>query len=275
MHRIDAHQHFWQYHPVKDAWISDEMRVIKRDFYPDDVHAIMLGHGITGSVAVQADQSEAETSFLMDLAERNPFIKGVVGWVDLQGDDIAGRLQYFHQHKIVKGFRHILQGEADEFMLGDAFLNGIGLLNQYNFTYDILIGHHKLSYAAELVSHFPRQLFVLDHMAKPPIKAKETERWARELTALSKHSNVYCKVSGFGTEADWNNWELADMEPYFDVVFDTFGVDRVMFGSDWPVSLLAGGYSKSLRCLEAYLARLSNADQDKFWGANAVKFYRL
>ncbi|MBD1362888.1 amidohydrolase family protein [Mucilaginibacter sp. ZT4R22] len=275
MQKIDAHQHFWKFDPLRDAWITDDMAVIQRDFFPAHLAPVLAENAIDGCIAVQADQSEAQNSFLMELAANNSFIKGVVGWVDLQADNLDERLQYYKQHSIIKGFRHVLQAEAGEFMLTEKFTRGISQLHQYGFTYDVLIKHDQLSYAEKLVAAFPQQKFVIDHLAKPAIKAQETAPWAQQIAAIAQHKNVYCKISGFCTEADWDNWQPADIKPYLDVVFDAFGTDRLMFGSDWPVSLLAGGYNKTVECLTAYLASFSPADQEKFWGGNAAAFYNL
>lgn len=275
MPRIDSHQHFWTFDPVRDAWITDDMAVIQHNFYPQDLEPILAENDMDGCVAVQADQSEAETEFLIAMAKSSPIVKGVVGWIDLQADNLEERLQYYQQQSIVKGFRHVLQAEAGEFMLGEKFMQGIGMLHQYGFTYDVLIKHGQLSHAEKLVAAFPQQKFVIDHLAKPAIKAQEMDQWAQDITAIAKHRNVYCKVSGFCTEADWDNWQSADVKPYLDVVFNAFGILRLMFGSDWPVCLLAGGYSKTIDCLNQYLEPFSDTDTDKFWGGNAVSFYNL
>jgi L-fuconolactonase len=275
MQRIDSHQHFWNYHPIKDAWITDDMAVLQQDFYPQHLEQLLIENSIDGCVAVQADQSEAETDLLIGLAGSNPVVKGIVGWVDLQADDLHQRLQHYQQQSIVKGFRHILQAEPGAFMLGEKFMRGISLLHQYGFTYDVLIKHTQLSYAEKLIAAFPQQKFVIDHLAKPAIKAQEINQWAQDIAAIAVHPNVYCKVSGFCTEADWDNWQAADVKPYLDVVFEAFGINRLMFGSDWPVSLLAGGYGKTVACLNEYMSPFSDDEQSKFWGGNAVSFYNL
>nr|WP_294950199.1 amidohydrolase family protein [uncultured Mucilaginibacter sp.] len=275
MQRIDSHQHFWKFDPLRDAWITDDMAVIQRDFYPADLHPVLAANGIDACIAVQASQSETETDFLVQLATQNPFIKGVVGWVGLQADNLAERLQHYKQYSVVKGFRHVLQAEPGEFMLGEKFMRGISQLHQYGFTYDVLITHKQLSYAEKLVAASPNQKFVIDHLAKPAIKAQELEPWASEIHAIAQHKNVLCKVSGFCTEADWDNWQPADIKPYLDVVFGAFGLDRLMFGSDWPVCLVAGGYGKTIEFLQQYMAAFTKTEQDKFWGGNAALFYNL
>lgn len=276
MLKIDSHQHYWNYHPVKDAWITDELKVIQRNFLPEDVWPLMQQNGVAGCVAVQADQSDQETDFLVGLAQQYDFIKGVVGWVDLEADDIGDRLARYSLQPIIKGFRHILQGEADErFMLGKKFLHGISLLAQHNFTYDLLIKPQHLPYASELVAMFPDQRFVIDHIAKPLIKDGVVNGWQQGIIALAAYQNVYCKISGLVTEADWHNHQQQEFVPYLDVVFKAFGGDRVMFGSDWPVCNLAGGYQSALNVLKSYAGTLSLADQEKLWGKNAIAFYRL
>ena len=211
MKKIDSHQHFWKYDPVKDAWINDDMKVIQRDFMPEDLEPLLHENGIDGCIAVQADQSEAETHFLLELAQNNDFVKGVVGWVDLRIPDLKSRLDYFSQFKKLKGFRHIVQAEPeDDFLLKDDFCNGIAQLEQYNFTYDILILPKHLPYAVELVKRFPNQKFVIDHLAKPNFKQNDFSDWKKGIIVLAKCENVYCKVSGLVTEADWNNWSETD-----------------------------------------------------------------
>ncbi|TFF39713.1 amidohydrolase family protein [Mucilaginibacter psychrotolerans] len=275
MQKIDSHQHFWQYNPVKDAWITNDMAVIQRDFYPEDSEPLLAAYSMDGCIAVQASQSEAETDFLLELASQNPFIKGVVGWIDLQADNLEERLQHYKQYPALKGFRHVLQAEAGEFMLGDNFMRGIAMLQSHGFTYDVLITHNQLSHALQLVAAFPQQPFVIDHLAKPAIKQGEIAQWEAGIRAIAAHQHVYCKVSGFCTEADWANWQTEDIKTYLDVVFDAFGTERLMFGSDWPVCLLAGGYGKTVQVLEQYLAAFPEAEQAQFWGGNAAKFYQF
>lgn len=274
--KIDSHQHFWQYHPVKDAWINEEMKVLQRDFMPEDLQPLLQEKKVEGCVAVQADQSEEETRFLLKLANDNDFVKGVVGWVDLCGENIEERLEYYSKFQKLKGFRHIVQGEADvDFMLRESFQNGISKLAQYNFTYDILIFPKHLENAAKLVARFPQQKFVIDHVAKPDFKGMEFSQWERDIRVLAKFPNVMCKVSGLVTEADWNNWKASDFTYCLDVVTEAFGMDRLMFGSDWPVSLLAASYGESCDLVEQYFSKFSEVEQDQFWGGNATSFYRL
>jgi len=274
--KIDSHQHFWKYHPVKDAWISDEMKVIQRDFLPGDLLLLLKENDFDGCVAVQADQSEEETNFLLLLAKENQFIKGVVGWIDLRANNLESRLEHFSKFEKIKGFRHIVQGEPDDgFLLQEDFCKGIEKLAKYNFTYDILIFPKHLPVAVEFVKKFPNQKFVIDHLAKPDFKKADFTAWEKGIIEIARCPNVMCKVSGLVTEADWNNWIATDFTYCLDVVTTAFGLDRLMFGSDWPVSLLAASYAESRIIVEHYFSKFPKADQDKFWGGNAIKFYHL
>ena len=274
--KIDSHQHFWKFEPVRDSWIDDSMAEIQRDFMPADLEPILNKHGIDGCVAVQADQSETETEFLLDLAEKHDFIKGVVGWIDLRADNVGKRLEYFSKFKKLKGFRHVLQGETDRaMMLNPQFTKGISALKPFDYTYDILIFPDQLGYTHQFVKTFGGHRFVIDHIAKPDIKNKNIERWANGIKALAKYENVWCKISGMVTEADWYNWVLSDFDPYLDVVFEAFGAKRVMFGSDWPVCNVAGGYQQMLSVVKNYISKLSANEQEQFWGLNAMEFYKL
>lgn len=274
--RIDAHQHFWIFDPVRDSWIDESMAVIQRDFLPADLKPVLDRHQIDGCVAVQADQSETETDFLLKHAAENDFIKAVVGWVDLRADNIEDRLAHYSQFKKLKGFRHVLQGDPDRaLMLKPEFIHGIKALQKHGFTYDILIFPDQLIYAEELVRSFPGQKFVIDHIAKPYIKKQEMAGWKKDIAAVAQHENVWCKVSGMVTEAHWQNWQEADFTPYLDVVFNAFGKKRLMFGSDWPVCNVAGGYDRMAGIVKNYTSKLSANEQVDFWGNNAVEFYNI
>jgi L-fuconolactonase len=274
--KIDSHQHFWKYHPVKDAWITDDMKVIQRDFLSVDLLPLLQENHIDGCIAVQADQSEYETHFLLLLAKENDFIKGVVGWVDLCGENLESRLEHFTQFKKLKGFRHIVQGEADEnFLLQEDFCRGIAKLEKYNFTYDILIFPRHLPVAIKFVKKFPNQKFVIDHLAKPNFKQTDFTEWEKGIREIASFPNVYCKVSGLVTEADWNDWTEADFTYCLSVVTEAFGINRLMFGSDWPVSLLAASYVQSCAIVENYFSKFSTEEQDRIWGKNATEFYNL
>ena len=273
---IDSHQHFWVYEAEKHAWIDDDMKVIRKNFLPEDLKTIYQENGIGGCVAVQADQTLAETDFLLDLAQKNDFIKGIVGWVDLRASNIESVLGKYSHFQKLKGFRHVVQGEADHnFMLRPDFLNGIAALEKYNFTYDILIFPHQLGAALELVKRFPKQKLIIDHIAKPYIKDGFYDGWATLMKAISEYPNVYCKLSGMTTEADYNNWTPKQIEPYMQLVLDAFGANRILFGSDWPVCLVAGNYTKTKELVTNFIAKLSTKDQASIMGANAMQFYNL
>lgn len=272
---IDSHQHYWKYDPVRDSWINDAMKIIQRDFLPSDLKPILTENNVDGCIAVQADQSETETTFLLNLATHNNFIKGVVGWVDLCDNNVKKRLEHFAQNKLFKGVRHILQAEKENFILDQAFMNGIGELAVLNLTYDLLVFPNQLKNSIQLVSKFSNQKFVLDHIAKPPIKSGEINDWKAAITALAKNPNVYCKLSGLSTEANWSSWKTSDFTPYIDVVFEAFGTDRLMFGSDWPVCLLAGSYAKNKDIITSYIQQLSPTEQAQIMGLNAMDFYNL
>lgn len=276
MEKIDAHQHFWKFDPVRDSWITNEMSVIQKDFMPGELYPLLQQHGFTGTVLVQSDQSEKENDFQLANAANHDFIKGVVGWIDLQAGDIEERLTHYTQFNKMKGFRHVLQGEADRaLMLKPAFKKGIGLLKEYNFTYDILIFPDQLRYAAELVREFPDQQFVIDHIAKPDIKNKKITDWKKDIETIAEYKNVFCKISGMVTEGDLRNWKKEDFHPYIDTVVEAFGTNRIMYGSDWPVFLLAASYGQVLEIVKEYFSSFSKDEQDNFFGANAVKFYNL
>ena len=274
--RIDAHQHFWKFEPVRDSWITDEMNIIRKDFLPDELQTLLERNGFDGSVVVQCSHTEQENAFHLDNAAQYDFIKGIVGWVDLQAENIEEKLSAYSSFKEMKGFRHVLQAEADRaFMLRRSFMNGIATLEKFGFTYDILIFPDQLEYIPRFVAAFPNQKFVVDHIAKPAIKNKETEHWEKNIRIIARHENVYCKISGMVTEADWKNWKQEDFVPYLDTVVDAFGINRIMFGSDWPVCLVASSYEKVVGIVQQYFSKFSQAEQELFFGKNAIQFYDL
>ncbi len=273
--KIDAHQHFWHFDPVRDAWIGDSMKAIRRDFLPQDLQPILRENQIDGCVAVQAAQNDAETEFLLKLAEENDFIKGVVGWIDLQADDLDAQLDKYRSRQLLKGFRHVLQSESEEFMLRPSFIRGLKRLHHHAYTYDLLIFPNQLPNAARLVAQCAEQRFVLDHLAKPYIKAGKVADWKKDLKTLAAHDNVSCKISGMVTEADYQTWTYEQLLPYLDAAFEAFGSNRLMFGSDWPVCLVAGDYQAIKRIAEKYTARFSEEEKAKIFGRNAENFYNL
>ena len=277
---IDTHVHFWNYNKIKDAWITDDMKLLQRDFLPEHLRTELKENKVDGVIAVQADQSENETTFLFELAKKNSDIKGIVGWVDLQNENIENRLLYYSQSPIIKGFRHIVQAESEGFLRGERFLNGIKLLKNFNFTYDVLIYENQLPEVIDFVNKFPEQKFIIDHCAKPAIKNKIINDpiaigWKKGMQEISKNENVYCKLSGLITEADWTNWKEKDFYPYFDVVFESFGTGRLLFGSDWPVVLISGTYTKWKNLLENYMHVFSAEEKEKVFKENAIEFYNL
>jgi len=269
---IDSHQHFWNYDPERDAWISDQMSAIQRDFGPEDLEGLLKQNKIDGCVAVQSDQSENETRFLLSLSDQHDFIKGVVGWVDLFADDLEERLTHFSTFDKFKGIRHIVQDEPLGFMSTPEFENAIRVLGAFDKTYDILIKPPQLKEAIVLVNKFPNQKFVLDHIAKPRISEGLDQQWASEIKQLAKHPNLYCKVSGMVTETDDFKWSSGDFSEVLQLVTDAFGTDRILFGSDWPVCLLAASYKEVLSIITDFY---SASDLDKVMGENAVRFYNL
>lgn len=272
---IDAHVHFWNYHKVRDAWITDEMKLLQRDFLPTDLTNEIKENNVEGIVAVQADPSENETLFLLNLAEKNPVIKGVVGWIDLQNKHVEKKLHYYSNVPIIKGFRHIVQSEPKGFLLNEKFLNGIQYLNNFQFTYDILIYENQLQEAIEFVNKFPSQKFIIDHCAKPSIKNKSIHQWKQLMKVIAQNENVFCKISGLITEAIWNQWNEEAFYPYLDAVFDFFGTGRILFGSDWPVILLSGNYLKWKKLVEQYMDPFSAEQKQKVFRENAIAFYNL
>jgi L-fuconolactonase len=251
------------------------MAVLKRDFLPADLAPLLKRRGYDGCVAVQAETAVTESHWLLDLAERDPFIRGVVGWVDLCAPDVAATLAPLARRPKLRGVRHIVQGEADDFMTRADFQRGIAALAPLGLTYDILIYHRQLPAALALVERFPQQPFVVDHVAKPDIKAGLRHPWAPQMRALARHPNVFCKASGMVTEADWHLWSPAQLEYYLDVVFDAFGPERVMIGSDWPVCILAADYDRTMAVVEGYVARLPAAAQEAVLGGTATRFYGI
>ena len=278
--RIDSHQHFWSYSATEYPWIGVGMECLARDYLPADLVPTARAAGIGGTVAVQARQTLEETRWLLELARAEPFIKGVVGWVDLQSDRVADQLGACAGAGKFVGVRHVVQDEPDpKFLLGAAFVRGLSQLHQFGLTYDLLLHPPQLPTAVELVTLLPDQPFVLDHLAKPQIKKwthpGDMAAWRRDIEALARHGNVCCKVSGLVTEAAWRQWKRSDFAAALAVVLDAFGPDRLMFGSDWPVCLLSGEYSEVVGIAEDFFGRLPAAAQAAIWGGTAARFYTL
>ena len=271
--RIDSHQHFWNYRSDQYPWIQADWP-IRKDFLPGDLKPLLDAAGLEGSIAVQARQTIEESRWLLQLTDANPFIKGVVGWVDLRSTDVERQLSELSRHPKFVGVRHVVQDEPDDdFMLGEAFQQGIGKLKPFGLTFDLLVFPKQLPAAIRLVEAFPEQSFVLDHIAKPSIKTGTMEPWRERIQRLATFPNCWCKVSGMVTEANWRDWKPDNFKPYLDVVFESFGMDRLMFGSDWPVCLLAGTYEQVHGLINDYTHGRDAAAQARFFGGNAARFY--
>jgi len=273
---VDAHQHYWIYNRDEYGWIDDSMAALRRDFLPEHLRPELASNDIRGSVVVQTRQTLEETRWLLELAEHSSTILGVVGWVDLQSPRVHSQLAEFAKHPKLVGIRHIVQSELDDrFLLRPDFLRGISLLEKFDLAYDILIYTRHLQIAAEFVEQFPRQRFVLDHLAKPPIKIGDIEPWAAGIRRLATFPNVFCKLSGLVTEADWKHWTPQQIAPYLDVAFESFGLGRLMIGSDWPVCLVAASYTRAIDVVKNYLSRHTPEVRTAVLGGNAQRFWRL
>jgi len=273
--RIDSHQHFWRYDAAQYPWIAAGSP-LQRDWLPPDLGPLLAGSNLDGCVAVQARQMIEESYWLLELAEHHAIIKGVVGWVDLRSPGVAKDLAALAPHPKFSGVRHVVQDEPDvNFMLGAEFQRGIGMLQEYHLTYDILVYPRQLPAAVALARRFPKQPFVLDHMAKPPIMEGALSPWREQVRELARLPNVLCKVSGLVTEADLAAWKPGDFRPFLDVVFEAFGEDRLMYGSDWPVCLRAASYAQVHGLVADYTGGLDAGAKEKFFGGNAARFYRV
>lgn len=273
--KIDAHHHLWQYNPAIHGWIDESMQVVRRDFFPEDLLPALEENGVEGSVLVQVEMTEDDNAFSLEQAAKYSFIKGIVGWVDLLAPDLPGQLEQWKQQPVMKGFRHVAQAEPNDFLARPEVIHGIGHLGNAGFTYDILIKPPQLDAALTLVRALPHQPFVVDHVAKPYIATGEMGTWAARMRELAAHENVYCKLSGMVTEADWRHWEYGQLKPYMELVLEAFGPNRLMFGSDWPVCLVAAGYTQWVQTVERFVSTLSEAEQQAIWRHNAVRFYNL
>ena len=273
---IDAHQHFWKYDAQEYAWISDELAPLKRDFLPEELLQLLNKEKISGAISVQARQSEKENEFLLNHAKGNPFIKGVVGWLDLRSEKVEERLSFYRNFPILKGFRHVVQDEKDpEFMLHPAFLQGIEQLIKYGYCYDILVYARQLPQVLAFLNHFPDKPFIIDHLAKPDIKQGGFTSWQADMRKIAAFPKVLIKVSGMITEADWHDWKKEDFYPYLDELVLSFGVERLCYGSDWPVCNLAGNYSLQWDIVKTYFSTFNPSDINKVMGWNTQRFYHL
>lgn len=273
--KIDSHQHFWEYDPKRHEWIDESMKRIRRNFLPADLKPILDDAGIDGCVAVQADESLRETDFLLDLADQNPWIKAVVGWADLGADNLNETLENYSSKASLKGFREVLQGRDPEYMLREEFIRGIQTIGKAGYTYDILVFPHHLKATLELVKKCPEQAMVIDHLAKPYIKNGEWKDWRKDMSPIAERENILCKISGMVTEADWAKWTPETLLPYMEITLELFGPERCMYGSDWPVSLVAGEYEQIFSTVVDFTSTLSDSEQKLILGETATQFYNL
>jgi len=273
---IDSHHHLWNYNPIDYDWMDVSMEILKRDYLPQDLEPLLKDAGVRASVVVQARQTLEETQWLLDLAGTYDFIQGVVGWVDLRSPKLLRQLERFARHPKLVGVRHVIHDEPDDdFMLRKEFVKGMGILQEYGLVYDLLLFPKHLPRAIQLVHMFPGQRFVLDHLGKPPIKKGEIEFWQRDLEKLAKFPNVYCKLSGMVTEADWFSWKQEDLTPYMRTALDSFGPGRLMMGSDWPVCTVAGDYSQVMQIPGKFIGMLNKDDQEHIKYRTAIECYQL
>lgn len=276
MEIIDSHHHFWNYEPECHNWMTSEMEVLKKDYGPKELSRLLEECQIQSSIVVQASQTEAENEFLLGMANNYSFIKGIVGWVDLQSISISEKLSYYQTKNKMKGFRHVIHDEPDlNFMLRPAFLHGIKALRYFGYTYDLLVFPSHLPNALTLVKQFPDQPFVIDHIAKPNIRENEMAEWRKSLALLASLPNVYCKISGMVTEAVWKKWKQEDFIPYLDTIVEIFGTKRIIYGSDWPVCTLSASYVETYGIVKNYFNNFSDDEQSDFFGLNARRFYQL
>jgi len=273
---IDAHHHLWEYNPRDYAWMTDAMAALRHTFVVPELDAVTRGSGVDGTVVVQARQTLYETDWLLDLARQNSILLGVVGWVPLSAPDVRAHLDRFGFDPKLKSVRHVLQDEPDDFyMLGEDFNRGISLLQRYRLAYDILVFERHLPQTVEFVDCHPHQVFILDHIAKPRIGKNKLSPWKENIQELAMRENVFCKISGMVTEADWTAWTEGQLRPYVDIVLSEFGPKRLMFGSDWPVLTLASGYGQWVDTFRRFIADLSAEEQEDICWRTAKRAYRL
>lgn len=274
--RIDAHHHLWKYSRESYPWMSNNMDALRRDFLIDDLMGVLRQNGIDGAISVQAMQCVTETEWLLNVADNNECIRGVVGWVPLSSPKVAADLERFAANPRLKGVRHVLHDEPDDYyVLREDFNRGVGLLAGLGLRYDILIFERHLPQTIDFVDRHPNQIFVLDHIAKPRIKVETISPWRENMKEIARRGNVYCKLSGMVTEADWKDWKESDLWPYFNIVLEVFGSDRVMWGSDWPVVLLASPYERWMDVSHKMISTLSIPEQESILGSTAAKAYDL
>jgi L-fuconolactonase len=273
---IDSHEHFWQVGRFDYPWMTNDLGVLYRDYLPADLAPVLRSKGVEKTVLVQASNSIAESRWLLDLADEHSFIAGVVGWVDLTSSDIDAQLDELTAHPKFKGVRHLVESEPqDDWLVQPAVLSGLRRLATYGLSYDLLVHSRHLKYVPQVAESCPELALVIDHLAKPPIAKNEIKKWSEALKPLASYPNIYCKMSGLVTEANWNSWQTNDLRPYVEFALESFSVDRLMFGSDYPVCLLAASYDRVVESFQEILKSLSAADREKIFATNAANFYRL
>lgn len=273
---IDSHQHFWQVGRFEYPWMTKDLGVLYRDYLPDDLAPILANHGVSQTVLVQASNSVAESRWSLSLADASSFIAGVVGWVDLMSTNIDAQLHELAAHPKFKGVRHLVESEPhDDWLIQPTVLSNLRRLSSHGLSYDLLVHTRHLKHVPHIVEYCPDLALVIDHLAKPPIARNEIKEWSRALAPLAKYPNINCKLSGLVTEANWTTWQPDDLRPFVDRALELFGVERMMFGSDYPVCLLAASYDRVLEAFQEILADLSDADREQIFSKNAAKFYRL
>jgi len=274
--RIDSHQHFWKFDATQYGWIGADQYVLRRDFLPTDLEAELAATGIGGTIAVQAQQNIEETRWLLALADQHPFLQGVVGWAPLIDINAGATLERLAAHPKLRAIRHILHDEADDYyMLHEGFNRGVAELKRFGLAYDILIFERHLPQTIEFVDRHPNQVFVVDHLAKPRVRDGLVSPWRQNIRELAKRPRVYCKVSGLATEADYTGWSEQQLFSYMDIVLETFGPKRILFGSDWPVCLLAIGYSKWAEIVAKFTGQLTEEERERIWSRSAREAYQL
>ena len=274
--RIDAHQHFWNYsaNPNDFAWMTDDLSDLQNNFLPHDLEPLLFQAGYEGTIAVQAREMEVETDFLLELANNNSIIKGVVGWVDLCSADVKQSLERYADESLLKGFRMIIHDHADlDFANSEAHARGIGYLEQYGWTYDLLLKTINLPSAIQLVDRYPTQKFVVDHIAKPANDKSDWDDWLTGIRAIAERTNVFCKLSGLVTEGDWQNWKPADFTPFLEEVLKAFSIERLMIGSDWPVCTLAADYGSAMNVVLSWAGQFNIDEREALFGKTCARFY--
>jgi L-fuconolactonase len=274
--RIDAHQHFWHYQPDTHGWISDEMSVLRKDFMPEELKTPLADFSFDGSVVVQANETYAENDFLLDIAQKHNYIKGIVGWINLLDPNAEIKMIALKSIPSIVGFRTIMQGSPDEKYLGNKlFYENVKRLASFDYTFDLLVHNNQLDSLIRFTDKLPDNRFILDHLGKPAIKNKEYKEWKSEIKILAANPNMYCKLSGMTTEADLKNWTYNDLYPYMEIAAEYFGIDRICFGSDWPVCLAAGSFATTYSVVDQFCAQLKQEEKDKIFGQNTKDFYKL